>query len=67
MISIIGSPAQFSQQLLGGVSGQPGNNGSYAPGLTADNTYCSFMSIFSKLSGFVRGVCLSAYDGSLMI
>ena len=31
MISIIGSPAQFSQQLLGGVSGQPGNNGSYAP------------------------------------
>ena len=34
MISIIGSPAQFSQQLRGGgggVSGQPGNNGSYAP------------------------------------
>ena len=31
MISIIGSPAQFSQQLLGGVSGQPGNNGGYAP------------------------------------
>ena len=39
MISIIGEPCPIFSAAPGGVSGQPGNNGSYAPALVVEHLH----------------------------